>query len=63
MPRKIVDFSALSLIIRSEPFMLHFWESTPQELLQFIKNPRRELSSMGIEIPETCRVETTPLCL
>lgn len=59
MPRKIIDFSALSPIIRSEPFLLHFWESTPQELLEFIKNPRRELLGMGIEIPETCRIETT----
>jgi hypothetical protein len=59
MPRKIIDFSALSPIIRSEPFMLHFWESTPQELLEFIKDPRAQLSAMGIDIPANCRIETT----
>ena len=40
MPRKIVDFSALSEIIRHEPFMLHFWESTPLEALAYLKHPR-----------------------
>jgi hypothetical protein len=59
MPRRIVDFSARSEIILNEPFLLHFWESTPVEVLAFLKNPRQELSKMGIDLPERCRVETT----
>src|SRR2546429_8157799 len=59
MPRKIVDFSAISKIIRDEPFYLHFWESTPQEALAFLKNPRAELEKMGIKLPAKCRIETT----
>src|SRR5438876_4705309 len=59
MPRKIVDFSAISKIIRDEPFYLHFWESTPQEALAFLKNPRAELEKMGIKLPANCRIETT----
>src|SRR6266852_5406201 len=59
MPRKIVDFSAISKIIRDEPFYLHFWESTPREALAFLKNPRAELEKMGIKLPTNCRVETT----
>jgi hypothetical protein len=59
MPRSIVDFSAISPIIKDEPFLLHFWESTPSEALEFMKNPRAELAKMGIELPPDCRVETT----
>ncbi len=59
MPRKIVDFSAISKIIRDEPFYLHFWESTPKEALAFLKDPRGELERMGIKLPPSCRVETT----
>jgi hypothetical protein len=59
MPRKIIDFSALSEIIRHELFMLHFWESTPLEALAYLKHPRQELAKMGIELPPDCRVETT----
>lgn len=59
MPRSIVDFSAISLIIRDEPFMLHFWESKPTEVLEFLRDPRRELAKMGIDLPENCRIETT----
>jgi hypothetical protein len=59
MPRKIVDFSAISKIIRDEPFYLHFWESTPKEALAFLKNPRRELEKMGVKLPANCRIETT----
>jgi hypothetical protein len=59
MARKIVDFSARSEIIRSEPFFLHFWESTPTEMLEFLRDPRGELAKMGIELPEECRIETT----
>jgi hypothetical protein len=59
MPRKIVDFSAISRIIRDEPFYLHFWESTPKEALAFLKDPRRELEKMGVKLPANCRIETT----
>jgi hypothetical protein len=59
MPRKIVDFSAISKIIRDEPFYLHFWESTPKEALAFLKNPRAELEKMGVQLPANCRIETT----
>ncbi len=59
MPRKVIDFSARSQIIREEPFHLHFWESTPREILAFLKNPRIELGKMGIRLPEDCRIETT----
>jgi len=59
MPRKVVDFSARSQIIAAEPFMLHFWESTPSEIMRFLVNPRDELREMGIELPDDCRIETT----
>jgi len=35
MPRKIVDLSARSRIIREEPWHLHFWESTAEEALAY----------------------------
>ena len=59
MPRKIVDFSARSDILRAEPFHLHFWECTPEEYLEFLRNPRRTLAEMGVEVPSDCRIETT----
>jgi len=59
MPRKIVDFSALSEIIRKEPFHLHFWESTPKEVLEYLRDPRRTLRKMGLSLPVNCRIETT----
>lgn len=59
MPRKIVDLSARSSIIRDEPWLLHFWESTPAELLNFFRHPRAELEKMGISLPKECRIETT----
>ncbi len=59
MPSKIVDLSARSRIIRDEPFHLHFWECTPAEYLDFLRNPRKTLAGMGIEIPADCRIETT----
>ena len=59
MPRSIVDFSAISPIIRDEPFFLHFWESKPTEALKFLKDPRGELAKTGIDLPADCRVETT----
>jgi hypothetical protein len=58
MPKKIIDFSARSEIIREEPYHLHFWESTPAEALDFLRDPRSQLESMGIRIPDDCRVET-----
>ena len=58
MPRKIVDFSAVSKIIRDEPFHLHFWESTPREVLAYLKDPRAFLGKMGLELPKDCRIET-----
>jgi hypothetical protein len=59
MPRSIVDFSAISPIIRDEPFLLHFWESTPREILEYFKDPRAYLRGMGIDLPGDCRIETT----
>jgi hypothetical protein len=59
MPSKIVDLSARSAVIRDEPWHLHFWESSPEEILRFLRDPRKELARMGIELPEDCRIETT----
>ena len=59
MPRKIVDLSARSNIIRQEPFGLHFWECSPKEYLDYLRDPRSFLRSMGIELPADCRIETT----
>jgi len=59
MPRKIVDLSARSKILYEEPFHVHFWESTPDDFFEYLKDPRRFLERMGIDIPEDCRVETT----
>ena len=58
MPSKIVDLSARSAIIRDEPFHLHFWECTPEEYLDFLRDPRKTLSGMGIDIPTDCWIET-----
>ena len=59
MPKKIVDLSARSKIIRDEPFHVHFWECTPPESLDYLRGPREFLRRMGIVIPEDCRIETT----
>jgi hypothetical protein len=59
MPTKIVDLSARSQIIRDEPFHVHFWECTPAEYLEYLRDPRSFLSAMGINIPPDCRIETT----
>ena len=59
MPRKIVDLSARSEVIRDEPWHLHFWESTPEDILNFLRDPRGQLEQMGIDIPKDCRIETT----
>ena len=61
MPSKIVDLSARSKIIKSEPFYVHFWECTPSEYLDLFKNPRKVLKEMKINIPEDCRIETINL--
>ncbi len=58
MPSKIVDFSARSKILYNEPFHVHFWECKPSEYLEFLKNPRKTLAEMKIDIPEDCRIET-----
>jgi hypothetical protein len=58
MPRKVVDLSARSKVIYEEPWDLHFWESTPAEVLEFLRDPRGQLESMGIDLPPECRVET-----
>ena len=59
MPRKIVDFSARSKVFKREPFGLHFWECNPREYLDYLRDPKKFLHSMGIELPADCRVETT----
>ena len=59
MPSKIVDLSARSNIIEAEPFGLHFWEFTPDEFLNYLKDPRGTLASMGVKLPKGMRVETT----
>lgn len=59
MPRKVVDLSARSRYIREEPWHLHFWESTPEDALEFLRDPRGVLDRIGVELPEDCRVETT----
>jgi hypothetical protein len=59
MPKKIVDLSARSEIIRDEPFHVHFWECTPAEYLDYLMHPRPFLAKMGINIPDDCRIETT----
>ncbi|MGH6902793.1 MAG: hypothetical protein ACREIR_08640 [Geminicoccaceae bacterium] len=59
MPKKVVDLSARSKIIRDEPFGLHFWECTPDEYLSMLRNPRKFLAGIGIDLPDSCRIETT----
>jgi len=59
MPAKVVDLSARSRIIEAEPFGLHFWECTPKEYLDYLRDPRACLKSMGIELAKNVRVETT----
>jgi len=58
MPSKIVDLSARSQVIRDEPWHLHFWESTPEEALAYLRDPRATLKRIGIDLPDECRVET-----
>ena len=58
MPRNIVDLSARSRVIRDEPWHLHFWESSVDDVLAFLRDPREQLGRLGIELPEDCRIET-----
>ena len=58
MPNVVVDLSARSRHIREEPWHLHFWEVTPDEALDFLRNPRKTLESIGLELPEEVRIET-----
>jgi hypothetical protein len=58
VPRKIVDFSARSAYLREEPFHLHFWESSVEEYVSFLHDPRAQLAEMGIHLPPDCRIET-----
>jgi len=58
VPSKITDLSARSKVIRDEPWHLHFWESRPAEILDFLRDPRGQLAEMGIQIPDDCRIET-----
>jgi hypothetical protein len=61
MPSNIIDFSALSPIIREEPWGLFFWESTKEEHLEFLADPRAFLSRIGIDLPLDCPIETRTL--
>jgi hypothetical protein len=61
MPSNVVDFSAISEIIRDEPWQLHFWELTPSEYVEQMKNPRKFIAMMGIELPENCPIMTEML--
>jgi hypothetical protein len=58
MPRNIVDLSARSRVIRDEPWHLHFWESSVEDVMAFLRNPRDELRRIGVELPDECRIET-----
>lgn len=59
MPSKLINFSELSPHIREEPWEMHFWESTPNELQEFLFNPRAELETMGISLRPEIRIEVT----
>jgi hypothetical protein len=58
MPERVVDLSARSEVIRDEPWHLHFWEITPDEVLDYLRDPRGFLASFGVDLPEDCRIET-----
>jgi hypothetical protein len=58
MPTNVVDLSAVSEIIRDEPWHLHFWELTPREYGEQMRDPRGFIAKMGIEIPEHCTILT-----
>src|SRR5689334_6505479 len=59
MPTNVVDFSAVSEIIRDEPWQLHFWELTPDECFEQMKNPRKFIARLGVELPEK---RSSPRC-
>jgi hypothetical protein len=61
MPTNVVDFSAVSEIIRDEPWQLHFWELTPAEYFEQVKNPRKFMQKIGIELPENTPIVTEML--
>src|SRR3954465_9559566 len=58
MPNVVVDLSARSRPIREEPWLLHFWENTASETLDYLRDPRGFLEGIGIKLPEDCRIET-----
>jgi hypothetical protein len=58
MPNVVVDLSARSRHIREEPWHLHFWENTPAEVIDYLKDPRGFLEKIGVKLPEDCRIET-----
>jgi len=58
MPRKIVDFSARSAVLRDEPFHVHFWENSVEDYVSFLRDPRAQLEEIGIHLPPDCRIET-----
>jgi hypothetical protein len=58
MPNVVVDLSARSKHIREEPWDLHFWENTPAETLDYLRDPRGFLERIGVKLPEDCRIET-----
>lgn len=59
MPGTIVDLSARSRVIHDSPFNLHYWELTLEEAAAFLRDPRFELSKLGVVLPDGCRIETT----
>ena len=62
MPRKIVDFSARSKIIQQEPFDLHFWECSPLEYLDYLRNPRGPGTQHGADLLKGLRSEKSGRC-
>jgi hypothetical protein len=56
MASNVVDLSAVSEIIRDEPWQLHFWELTPREFSEQIANPRSFISKIGIHLPAECNI-------
>lgn len=59
MPRRIVDLSARSEVVRDEPFQMHFWACTPAEYRAYLGRPREFLRKLGIVVPPECRIETS----
>jgi len=57
MPKNVVDISARSEIIHNEPWHLHFWELKPVEFVEQLKDPRKFLKEMKIDLPLDCQIE------